>query len=184
MKGQRTRREFLGDAGGFAAGALLAAPAFASVNVDGRDTVQVALVGCGGRGSGAAENALSVQQGPVRLVAMADVFEGRMRESHDALSQMEFEGFDVPQDRRFIGFDGYRHAMDCLNPGDVVILATPPAFRWVHFAYAIERGLNVFMEKPLCVDGPTASSARSSASTATACRAPSRPSDPRRRPLT
>src|SRR6267142_1295522 len=59
--------------------------------------------------------------------------------------------FDVPPERRFIGFDGYRHAMDCLRPGDVVILATPPAFRWVHFTYAIERGLNVFLEKPLSV---------------------------------
>ena len=62
---------------------------------------------------------------------------------------------DVPEDRKFIGFDGYQKAMDCLKPGDVVILATPPAFRWVHFTYAIEKGLNVFMEKPVTVDGPT-----------------------------
>ena len=62
---------------------------------------------------------------------------------------------DVPDDRKFIGFDGYKKAMDCLKPGDVVILATPPAFRWVHFTYAIEKGLNVFMEKPVTVDGPT-----------------------------
>ena len=62
---------------------------------------------------------------------------------------------DVPDDRKFIGFDAYKKAMDCLKPGDVVILATPPAFRWVHFTYAIEKGLNVFMEKPVTVDGPT-----------------------------
>ena len=62
---------------------------------------------------------------------------------------------DVPDDRKFIGFDAYKKAMDCLNPGDVVILATPPAFRWVHFTYAIQKGLNVFMEKPVTVDGPT-----------------------------
>ena len=61
----------------------------------------------------------------------------------------------VPQDRQFVGFDGYQKAMDCLKPGDVVILATPPAFRWVHFTYAIAKGLNVFMEKPVTVDGPT-----------------------------
>ena len=61
------------------------------------------------------------------------------------------EQVDVPEDRQFIGFDAYRKAMDCLKPGDVAILATPPAFRWVHFGYAIEKGLNVFMEKP--VDG-------------------------------
>ena len=58
-------------------------------------------------------------------------------------------------DRQFIGFDAYRKAMDCLKPGDVAIFATPPAFRWVHFTYAIEKGLNVFMEKPVTVDGPT-----------------------------
>ena len=62
---------------------------------------------------------------------------------------------DVPEDRRFVGFDAYKQAMDCLNPGDVVILTTPPAFRWVHFQYAISKRLNVFMEKPVTVDGPT-----------------------------
>jgi predicted dehydrogenase len=62
---------------------------------------------------------------------------------------------DVPEDRRFIGFDAYRKAMDCLRPGDVVILATPPAFRWPQFTYAIEKGLNTFMEKPVTVDGPS-----------------------------
>jgi len=135
---------------------MLVGPALASIRRDATSTVQVALVGCGGRGSGAAENALSTRGGPVRVVAMADVFEDKMNGSHEALTGMGLEGFDVSPERRFIGFDGYRAAMDCLRPGDVVILATPPAFRWVHFAYAIERGLNVFMEKPLCVDGPTA----------------------------
>src|SRR6185369_3336098 len=62
---------------------------------------------------------------------------------------------DVSEDRKFIGFDAYRKAMDCLKPGDVAIFATPPAFRWVHFTYAIQKGLNVFMEKPVTVDGPT-----------------------------
>jgi predicted dehydrogenase len=62
---------------------------------------------------------------------------------------------DVPEDRKFVGFDAYKKAMDCLDAGDVVILTTPPAFRWVHFTYAIKKGLNVFMEKPVTVDGPT-----------------------------
>src|SRR5439155_1031554 len=62
---------------------------------------------------------------------------------------------DVPEDRQFIGFDAYKKAMDCLKPGDVVILATPPAFRWVHFTYALQKGINVFMEKPVTVDGPS-----------------------------
>ena len=61
----------------------------------------------------------------------------------------------MPEDRQFVGFDAYKKAMDCLKPGDIAIFATPPAFRWVHFTYAIEKGLNVFMEKPVTVDGPT-----------------------------
>ena len=61
----------------------------------------------------------------------------------------------MPLDRTFIGFDAYKKAMDCLKPGDVVIFATPPAFRWVHFTYAIQKCMNVFMEKPVTVDGPT-----------------------------
>src|SRR6202030_4229690 len=65
------------------------------------------------------------------------------------------ETVDVPPERRFIGFDGYKKAMDCLKPGDIVILTTPLTFRWVHFTYAIKKGLHVFMEKPLTADGPT-----------------------------
>ena len=121
----------------------------------GDDTIRLALVGCGSRGGGAARDALSVTRGPVRLVAMADVFEDKLKATHEALTESLEKAMEVPPERRFIGFDGYRQAMDCLSPGDVVILATPPAFRWVHFRYAIEKGLHVFMEKPLCVDGPT-----------------------------
>src|SRR5262249_2594302 len=75
--------------------------------------------------------------------------------SYNSLTQAKHDLVDVHQDRKFIGFDGYRKAMDCLKPGDVVILTTPPAFRWVHFTYAIQKGLNVFMEKPVTVDGPS-----------------------------
>jgi predicted dehydrogenase len=118
-------------------------------------TVQIALVGCGGRGTGAAQNALSVQNGPVKLVAMADVFENRLNTSYNALSGKFADQVQVPDDRKFISFDGYKQAIDCLRPGDVAIFATPPAFRWVHFKYAIEKGVNVFMEKPITVDGPS-----------------------------
>jgi predicted dehydrogenase len=62
---------------------------------------------------------------------------------------------DVPPEKRFVSFDGYKQAIDCLRPGDVAIFATPPAFRWVHFKYAIEKGVNIFMEKPITVDGPS-----------------------------
>ena len=61
----------------------------------------------------------------------------------------------MPAERQFVGFDAYQKAMDCLKPGDIAIFATPLAFRWVHFAYAIQKGLHVFMEKPLTADGPT-----------------------------
>lgn len=155
MPEQTTRRDFITNASGFTAATLLAAKGLGGVHVRGSDTVQIALVGCGGRGSGAANNAMSVTNGPVRLVAMADVFQDRLDSSHAALADMFEDELDVPPERRFIGFDGYKHAMDALKPGDVVILATPPAFRWVHFKYAIEKGLNVFMEKPVTVDGPT-----------------------------
>ena len=88
---------------------------------------------------------------------MADVFEDRLEQQLREPQQRRQFGkqVDVPDDRKFIGFDAYKKAMDCLKPGDVVILATPPAFRWVHFTYAIQKGLNVFMEKPITVDGPT-----------------------------
>ncbi|MFG0285945.1 MAG: Gfo/Idh/MocA family protein [Phycisphaerales bacterium JB039] len=155
MTRQKTRREFLTDTGAIAATTLLASYGLAGVHLGGSETIQVGLVGCGGRGSGAAQNAISVKRGPVQLVAMADVFEDRLQSSHDALSESVEGGVDVPPERRFVSFDGYREVMDLLKPGDVVILATPPAFRWVHFSYAIDKGLNVFMEKPVTVDGPT-----------------------------
>lgn len=149
------RRDLLKDTGLLAASTVLATEAAARPPVGGQETIHIAVVGCGGRGSGAARNALSVKRGPTKLVAMADVFQHRLDSSYRALSGARAEQVDVPEERRFVGFDGYRQAMDCLRPGDVVILATPPAFRWVHFAYAIRKGLHVFMEKPVTVDGPS-----------------------------
>src|SRR5262249_3265540 len=94
--------------------------------------------------------------GPIKLVAMADAYADRLQSSFNGLSHSPIANrMDVPTERRFIGFDAYRKAMDCLKPGDVAIFATPPAFRWVHFQYAIGKGLNGFMEKPVTVDGPT-----------------------------
>jgi len=153
-----SRREFLKDTGRIAAASTLVAAATTHVHASEDNTIQIALVGCGGRGTGAAANALSVKNGPIKLVALADVFEDRMSDSVTSLQKRHPEvmaNFDVPPERKFIGFEAYKQAMDCLKPGDVVILATPPAFRWVHFTYAIEKGLNVFMEKPVTVDGPT-----------------------------
>jgi predicted dehydrogenase len=149
-----SRREFLVAA----AGSALAGTVIPRVHAAGNDTIQLALVGCGGRGTGAVRDAFSTTSlGPVKLVAMADAFESKLKNSFGGLSRNPEVStlVDVPEERRFLGFDAYKNAMDCLKPGDVVILATPPAFRWVHFTYAIEKGLNVFMEKPVTVDGPT-----------------------------
>jgi len=167
-----SRRAFLKSSGQIVtASALLGAlspRAYASED----SVIRVALVGCGGRGSGAAANAMAVKNGPVKLFAMADVFEERLQHSYNGLieaaSAPRTEGsadiwvmgyradqIDVPPERRFVGLDAYRKAIDCLRPGDVVILTTPVAFRWVHFRYAIQKGINVFMEKPVTVDGPS-----------------------------
>ncbi len=154
-KNGTSRREFLKNTGRFAAASAVTAGVVPRMYAAENNTIQLALVGCGGRGGGAAVDALSVKNGPMKLVAMADVFENRLANSYKSLKDVHGEKVDVPEGRRFIGFDAYRKAMDCLRPGDVAIFATPPAFRWVHFTYAIRKGLNVFMEKPVTVDGPT-----------------------------
>ena len=150
-----SRREFLKNTGRIATASALAAGIVPKVYATGNDTIKVALIGCGGRGTGAASNALSVKNGPIKLVALADVFGNRVARSYKSLNNRHADQVDVPRSRQFVGFDGYKKAMDCLDKGDVAIFATPPAFRWVHFKYAVEKGLNVFMEKPVTVDGPT-----------------------------
>jgi predicted dehydrogenase len=152
-----SRREFIKSTGKLAAVSALAGVAIPHVHAAGSDLIQVALVGCGGRGTGAAAQALATKGGPIKLVAMADVFPARLQSSVQNLKQNAAAAakMDVPADRQFTGFDSYKKAMDCLKPGDIAIFASPPAFRWVHFGYAIDKGLNVFMEKPVTVDGPT-----------------------------
>jgi predicted dehydrogenase len=150
-----SRREFIKTSGRVVAASALAGLAVPYVHAAGNETVQVALIGCGGRGTGAAANAMNVKDSSLKLVAMADVFPGKLNSSYDDLSNKYGNKVEVPKERQFIGFDGYQHAMDCLKPGDIAIFTTPLAFRWVHFTYAIQKGLNVFMEKPLTADGPT-----------------------------
>jgi predicted dehydrogenase len=150
-----TRRTFLKNTGTIAAASALAGVAIPHVHAAPNNTTQIALIGCGGRGTGAVGNALSTTGGPVTLAAMADVFEHRLSGSYDALKKQFRDIVDVPQDKKFIGFNAYKDAMDALKPGDIAILTTPCGFRWVHFAYAIQKGLNVFMEKPLTPDGPS-----------------------------
>lgn len=150
-----SRRGFLRATGASLAVSALAGVRLPHVHAAESNTVQIALVGCGGRGTGAANNALSVKNGPLELTAMADVFEGKLRNSYESLRKEHESKVAVRPDRMFIGFDAYKSAIDCLKPGGVAIFTTPPAFRWVHFQYAIQKGVHVFMEKPVTVDGPT-----------------------------
>ena len=118
------------------------------------DSLKLGLVGCGGRGTGAAEQALIADRGNA-LVAMGDAFSDQIEVSYSTLKGSAAAGvgerIDVPATRRFVGFDAYKQVIDeC----DVVLLATPPGFRPFHFAYAVEKGKHAFVEKPMAVDGP------------------------------
>jgi len=160
-----SRRQFIKTSGKIAVASALAGVVLPHVYAAENNTIQLALIGCGGRGSGAVANALSsgglvlgdnsgrqaspgeLAAGPVKLVAMADIRQDRLDEKHTALRQALGERVDVPSERRFLGFDAYRHAIDCLRPGDVAMLTTFSSFRAQHLEYAVEKGVNVFMEK-------------------------------------
>ncbi len=152
-KRQNTRRDFVKNTTLLSAGMLLPTlDVGAMANVFENKTLKLALVGCGGRGSGAADQALQADDN-VELVAMADAFEDRLTSSFNNLSE-KYAGtgkIKVKEKNRFVGFDAYKKAIDL---ADVVILATPPGFRPQHFAYAVENDKHVFMEKPLATDVP------------------------------
>ncbi|MFZ9045142.1 MAG: Gfo/Idh/MocA family protein [Cyclobacteriaceae bacterium] len=127
-----------------------ALPASASAYVAAPGEISVALVGCGGRGTGAAAQAIEADPA-VRLVAMADVFPDQLENSFKGLSAKygPSEQIQVTEETKFAGFNAYKEAID---KADVVILATPPGFRPLHFEYAVNQGKHVFMEKPLATD--------------------------------
>ncbi|UII78706.1 Gfo/Idh/MocA family protein [Flagellimonas sp. CMM7] len=152
-KRQNTRRDFVKNTTLLSAGMLLPTlDVGAMANVFDNKTLKLALVGCGGRGSGAADQALQADDN-VELVAMADAFEDRLTTSFNNLSEKYADSgkIKVKEKNRFVGFDAYKKAIDL---ADVVILATPPGFRPQHFAYAVENDKHVFMEKPLATDVP------------------------------
>ena len=152
-----SRRDFMktSTAAAFGAGVLgnltINNRAFAS----GDETIRIGLVGCGGRGSRAAVQALSTK-GRVQLVAMADAFgdqlEGSMKRIAAATKSQGADRVKVDPDKRFVGFDAYQQVID--SDVDLVILATPPGFRPIHFEAAVNAGKHVFMEKPVATDAP------------------------------
>ncbi len=153
-----SRREFFARGGKLATGAALAGAAIPWVHAAEDNTIRLALIGCGGRGSGAARDAFLATGGPVKLVAMADLFQARLDKSHAALSTEYADRMDVPPDRRFVGFDSFKRAIDCLRPGtgDIAMLCGYAGFRPAQLEYAVAKGVNVFMEKSFAVDPPAA----------------------------
>jgi myo-inositol 2-dehydrogenase/D-chiro-inositol 1-dehydrogenase len=149
-RNDHTRRDFLKASTGAAAGAMLI-PA-AGVYAQSSSEVKIGMIGCGGRGSGAADQALSTNKsvGPCKLIAMADAFEDRAKSARENLKNEHGEKVEVPDDHIFTGFDAYKKVLD--SGCDVVILATPPGFRPIHFAAAVAAGKHVFMEKPVATD--------------------------------
>ncbi len=150
-----SRRTFLKDTSRVAAGSALAAAIGSQIYAAGNNTIKLALVGCGGRGTGAVANAFAAKGGPVKLVAMADVFEHRLTGSYNSLKKSFADKVDVPDERKFVGFDAYKKAIACLGPGDVVLLTTHAAFRPLHFEHAVKKGVNVFAEKSFATDSPS-----------------------------
>ena len=156
------RREFVKTAGLATTGTLLVPSMLAAkAHLDGDDTIKVALVGCGGRGTGAAMQALLTKEN-VKLVAMADAFRDQLDNCYNAITADDISDWsggegsiknriDVPEEHKFTGFDAYKKAIPL---ADVVILTTPPGFRPIQFEEAVKQGKHVFMEKPVATDAP------------------------------
>lgn len=157
-----SRRDFIKKSSILAAGAAVVGGNLSiarAAHAYGSDTIKIGLVGCGGRGTGAATQALNTMKkteiepnGQIQLVAMGDAFGDRMQASYRAIKGQHGNNVDVPKDRQFVGFDAYKNVID--SDIDLVILATSPGFRPLHFEYAVNAGRHVFMEKPVATDAP------------------------------
>ena len=144
-----TRREFLNVTGAAAVAAPLALQSSLQTRAQEGSTLRVGLVGCGGRGTGAAAQALNADKN-VKLVAMADAFEDRLEGSLKTLQTQDVANkLEVPEENRFVGFDAYKKVIERV---DVVLLATPPHFRPMHIKAAVDAGKHIFAEKPVAVD--------------------------------
>ena len=151
VQNSSSRRGFLKSSTAAAAGTslLTGLSAVKAAHTSYDETIRLGLIDCGGRGTGAAGQAMNTE-GPTRLVAMADAFENNLERSLRSLSQKHKDKVDVPEERRFIGFDAYKGVL--AQDIDLVLIATPPGFRPLHFEAAVAAGKHVFAEKPVAVD--------------------------------
>ncbi len=156
QKSVSSRREFLKVSGAAAAGATLLSLA-PRVHAAEDNTIRLALLGCGGRGAGAVADAFKVPAGgPIELYAAADLYDQAIDNALNGLKQQGFEAkLNVAPERRFIGFDGYKRAIETLKPGDIAMCTTRAYIRTVHVEHAVRKGINVFMEKPFASDPGT-----------------------------
>lgn len=144
------RREFLKTTAAIAGGTVLSSMPIVGAFAAGSDVIKVALIGCGGRGTGATFDALSSGFN-IKVVALADAFKDNLDSTYKTLKDKWQDKIDVSDQHKFVGFDAYKEA---IKLADVVILATPPGFRPMHFEEAVRQGKHVFMEKPVAVDIP------------------------------
>ncbi|MEM9526243.1 MAG: Gfo/Idh/MocA family oxidoreductase, partial [Bacteroidota bacterium] len=156
MPTPQSRRDFLRKSTALAGGLAISSQIAAKAHIDGADTIKIGLIGCGGRGTGAAFQALSTEQN-VQLVAMADAFRDRLDKSYEGIkgqladNDLDAGRLNVAEENKFVGFEAYKKVIPLV---DVLVIATPPGFRPIHFEAAVEADKHVFMEKPLAVDAP------------------------------
>ena len=143
------RRSFIKTSALITGGAMLSPLTLPGAYAAGDDAIKIAVIGCGGRGTGAVFQAFETGQN-IKLVAMADAFRDRLDQSHERiLKKYGKDKVVVPEEKKFVGFDGYKQAME---DADVVIIATPPGFRPDHFEEAVRQEKQIFMEKPVATD--------------------------------
>lgn len=143
------RRDFLKTSALVTGGLLIQPFHIPGAYASGSDEIKLAVIGCGGRGTGAVFQAFDTGHN-IKLVAMADAFRDRIDKSYEPIfNKYGKDKVDVPEERKFVGFDGYKEA---IKLADVVILAAPPGFRPDHFEESVRQGKQIFMEKPVAVD--------------------------------
>ena len=148
-----TRREFIRKGSLLMAGASTLGYAVPAVHAAEDNTIHLALIGCGNRGAGAVANALNTSnQGPIKLHVMADLNLNQIESKLTVLKEQYPDHVDVSPDRKFLGFEAYKHAIDLLKPGDIAMCTTRAYIRPVHVEYAVSKGIHVFMEKPFSPD--------------------------------